>query len=154
MSEEIVHVKQLEDHESDATGVWTINVELGLLKDDSGAEKRLEPRLSKLMNLLLINQGNFVSRRELIDDMWPDAVVSEQSLTRAVADLRKFLYTNYPVPPVIETASKQGYRLSFPANEATSDGPSNVSFRNILRMGAYGLGALVLFTLVIRGLNY
>ena len=47
MSVEIVHVKQLEDYESDATGVWTINVELGLLKDDSGAEKRLEPRLDR-----------------------------------------------------------------------------------------------------------
>lgn len=154
MSEKIVHSVQSEDHASDETGVWTIDAELGLLKDDSGAEKRLEPRLSRLMDVLLVNCGSFVSRRELIDEMWPNVVVTEQSLTRAVADLRKFLRTNYQLPPVIETASKQGYRLSFPANDVTSDGPSHSRFIKILRMGAYGFGALVLFVLVMRGLNY
>ena len=154
MSEEKVPTNRLEDHESDHFYGWTIDAEFGLLQDVSGTVKRLEPRLSKLMNLLLINRGSFVSRRELIDTIWPDTVVTEHSLTRAVADLRKFLRTNYQAPPVIETASKLGYRLSNNANVTTSDGPSIYRVRNILRMSAYGLGAIVVFILVIRGLQY
>ncbi len=106
------------------------------------------------MFLLLNNLGKFVSRRELIDEMWPDTVVTEQSLTRVVSDLRKFLRLNYPAPPVIETASKQGYRMSYSVLNVTPDSAVRSPFWKVLRLIGYGFGALVLLVLVVRGLNY
>jgi len=130
---------------------WTLDVELGLLRDGEGAELRLEPRLSKLMSVLMSHFGSFVSRRDLIDAVWPDAVVTEQSLTRAVSDLRKLLRANLAAPPAIETASKQGYRLS---NSPKDKNVQQPTYLKALRTVAYGLGALVLLVLVLRGLNY
>lgn len=154
MSEKKIHAEPFRNSETNAGGSWSIDAELGLLTDESGIEKRLEPRLSKLMFLLLSNLGKFVSRRELIDEMWPDTVVTEQSLTRAVADLRKFLRLNYRVPPVIETASKQGYRMSYAALDEMSDSATGSSFWKVLRLIGYGFVALVLLVLIVRGLNY
>ena len=154
MSEIKIHTEPFRNNETSAGGSWSIDAELGLLKDESGIEKRLEPRLSKLMFLLLNNLGKFVSRRELIDEMWPDTVVTEQSLTRAVADLRKFLRLNYRTPPVIETASKQGYRMSYTAPVETPDSAARSSLWKVLRLTAYGFVALVLLALIVRGLNY
>jgi len=154
MSEKKVHTKHLPGNETSGGCVWTIDTELGTLKDGLGVETRLEPRLSKLMYLLLNNLGKFVSRRELIDEMWPDTVVTEQSLTRAVADLRKFLRSNYLAPPVIETASKQGYRMSYTAPKDASSSARSGIFWKGMRMAAYTFGLLVLFVLVLRGLNY
>lgn len=130
---------------------WTLDVELGLLRDGEGAELRLEPRLSKLMSVLMTHSGSFVSRRDLIDAVWPDSVVTEQSLTRAVSDLRKLLRANLAAPPAIETASKQGYRLTSPSKNKKMQRPA---YWKALKRVAYGLGALVLLVLVLRGLNY
>lgn len=151
MRENKVHVGGSAADEPAQIEPWTIDVELGLLRDGSGVEKRLEPRLSKLMQVLLDHAGRFVSRRELIDEVWANAVVTEQSLTRAVADLRKFLRSNYSVPPVIDTASKQGYRLSYPTQ---TQGSGRAALWRVAKRVAYGVGAMVLIVLVLRGLNY
>ncbi len=97
------------------------------------------------------HSGSFVSRRDLVDAVWPDAVVREQSLTRAVSDLRKLLRANLVAPRAIETASKQGYRLSSPSRNKKIQRPA---YSKALKVVAYGLGALVLPVPVLRGLNY
>lgn len=147
----MIHSRQPNESEIVEFDPWSLDVGLGLLRDGQGVEIRLEPRLSKLMSVLMNHSGSFVSRRDLIDAVWPDAVVTEQSLTRAVSDLRKFLRANFAAPPAIETASKQGYRLSCPTQNQKIQRPA---YLEAMRRVAYGLGALVLFVLVLRGLNY
>jgi len=151
MCEEKVYSRKSDKDEIARSHQWTIDAGFGLLKDGNGVEARLEPRLSKLMCVLLKNAEKFVSRHELIDTVWADTVVTEQSLTRAVSDLRKTLRTNFSTPPMIETASKQGYRLSFPPQDQESH---EFSFGRFARRVGYGFGALVLIVLVLRGLNY
>jgi len=146
-----MHSRQSRENEIVELNSWSIDVELGILRDGQGAEIRLEPRLSKLISVLMIHAGTFVSRRDLIDAVWPDAVVTEQSLTRAVSDLRKFLRANLEVHPAIETASKQGYRLSYPSQIRETRQPA---LGTAIKSVAYGIGALFLFVLVLRGLNY
>lgn len=151
MSEKKIHSRQSSENENVQCDPWSIDVERGILRDGQGVEIRLEPRLSKLISVLMNHSGTFVTRRDLIDAVWPDAVVTEQSLTRAVSDLRKFLRLNLAVPPAIETASKQGYRLSYPSQNKEARRPASWT---AIKWIAYGIGALVLFVLVLRGLNY
>lgn len=151
MSEEMVHSRHTNEDKLVYFGPWAIDGEFGLLRNGEGVETRLEPRLSRLMSVLMSHGGHFVSRRELIDALWPDAVVTEQSLTRAVSDLRKVLRANYSAPPIIETASKQGYRLS---SRDEQKGQLRPTFWGFVKLVVYGVGALFLFVLVLRGLNY
>ncbi len=130
---------------------WAIDGDFGLLRNGEGVEVRLEPRLSRLMSVLMSHGGHFVSRRQLIDVLWPESVVTEQSLTRAVSDLRKVLRANFSAPPIIETANKQGYRLSSPEQP---EGQRRRTFLGVVKLAAYGLGTLVLFVLILRGINY
>lgn len=151
MSEKMIYSTHTNEEKLVYFGSWAIDEEFGLLRNGDGVEIRLEPRLSRLMSVLMGYGGHFVSRRQLIDVLWPDAVVTEQSLTRAVSDLRKVLGANYSTPPIIETANKQGYRLSSPDQQK---GQRRRTFWRSVKLAAYGFVTLVLLVLVLRGINY
>lgn len=64
---------------------------LSLPDQDPLIQRQLEPRLMRLLCLLTENVGKVVSRDHLIEKLWPRVVVNENSLTRAISDLRKAL---------------------------------------------------------------
>jgi len=77
-----------------------------------GVERRLEPRLMRLLGLLAANAGETLSRERLGDELWPRVIVTENSLTRAVSALRKSLVVDGCDGGLrIETVPKKGYRL-------------------------------------------
>jgi DNA-binding winged helix-turn-helix (wHTH) protein len=81
-------------------------------------ERHLEPRLMKLLCLLAASPGQVVSRDELVAELWPRVIVNENSLTRAVSELRKLLQTeDFPARDKLRTIPKRGYRLT--ANVST-----------------------------------
>ena len=55
--------------------------------------------------------GRVVSRDELEKQLWPGRVVTEDSVTNAVAKLRRAFADDAHHPRVIETVPKSGYRL-------------------------------------------
>ncbi len=67
----------------------------------------------KFMQVLvcLAEQGDVVSRDELMHRVWPNTFVVEESLTRAISELRKVFGDSSRNPRVIETIPKKGYRL-------------------------------------------
>jgi DNA-binding SARP family transcriptional activator len=58
---------------------------------------------------LVRNAGHLVSKRELMDSLWPSTFVSEANLTNTIVGLRKVLG-----PDAIKTVSKYGYRFALP----------------------------------------
>jgi len=94
-------------------GDWLADPALNLIVDRSSGEQRhLEPRLMKLLCVLAANPGAVISRDELVAQLWPRVIVNENSLTRAVSDLRKQL--DAPATPArraVQTIPKRGYRL-------------------------------------------
>lgn len=94
-------------------GPWQVFPQLNRIRLNSTDEERqLEPRLMHLLCFLGANHERVLSREELIVELWPQVVVNENSLTRAISELRKQLRSqdtkraNY-----IETIPKRGYRL-------------------------------------------
>lgn len=83
-----------------------------LQHQDSGEIRSLEPRLMRLLCLLCAVPGRVLRRESLIEELWPRVVVNENSLTRAVSELRRRLETDSTDASLIDTIPKTGYRLA------------------------------------------
>lgn len=81
---------------------------------------RLQPRLAKLLAILIANQGTLLSRQQLIESLWPNKAINEDALSRCIAELRATLGDNRTAPSFIETVPKKGYRFIEPAKTATA----------------------------------
>lgn len=79
---------------------------------ETGEQRSLEPRLMHLLCLLASESRGVQTREHLIKTIWPKVIVNENSLTRAVSELRKKLDHPSHSQCVIETIPKQGYRLT------------------------------------------
>lgn len=71
----------------------------------------LSPRLVEILAYLASRPGHLVSKDELLDRFWPDVHVTENTLTRAIADIRKALGDRPDPPQFIQTVSRHGYRF-------------------------------------------
>ena len=71
----------------------------------------LAPKALAVLTYLAENQGRVVSYDELFDKVWPDTVVSPNTLQRSVAQLRKALGDDGKGQVYIQTHAKQGYSL-------------------------------------------
>lgn len=78
----------------------------------TGELRSVEPRLMHLLCLLASAPGAVQTRDYLINQIWPKVIVNENSLTRAVSELRKKLELNGTSKPLIDTIPKTGYRLN------------------------------------------
>ena len=77
----------------------------------AGERLAVEPKAFRVLLILLRNQGKLVPKQELLDAVWGDTAVTENSLARAVALLRKLLGDEARTPRFIETVATLGYRF-------------------------------------------
>ncbi len=71
----------------------------------------VEPKTFSVLLYLLRNPERLISKEELLDAVWSDAEVTEHSLTRAIAKLRRLLGDDFHDPRYVATVSKVGYRI-------------------------------------------
>jgi DNA-binding winged helix-turn-helix (wHTH) protein len=71
----------------------------------------LEPKSFRLLLFLLENPGRALTKDEIMSVVWPDAFVSDNSLARAVTQIRKVLEDDPKAPKYIETVPTVGYRF-------------------------------------------
>jgi eukaryotic-like serine/threonine-protein kinase len=55
--------------------------------------------------------GEVVSKESLLQALWGDTFVTENALTRCIAELRKAFQDDAEEPRIIQTITKRGYRL-------------------------------------------
>ena len=95
-------------------GVWTVDTQARELSDDT-VTRRISPRALAVLLMLADADGAVVSRLCLMDAVWPDTHVGEESLTQAVAELRRLLgQACSGDAPYVVTVQKSGYRLGVP----------------------------------------
>lgn len=90
-----------------------INSNLDLIVDRNqihnratGKKINMEPRLTKILTILLEYRGKVVSRTSLIEPIWGNYNSGEELLTHSISMLRKQLGTD-----LIETIPKKGYLI-------------------------------------------
>src|SRR5471032_2179491 len=75
-----------------AFGQWILQDEV--LQDAAGRAVHLPPKELAVLSLLLDANGALISKDVLLDNVWPDCDVAEESLTRCIYSLRKLLGDN------------------------------------------------------------
>jgi len=67
----------------------------------NGKPIHIEPKALQILILLLGRPETLVTKQELFSEVWPGVAVSENALTRAVAQLRKTLGDDAEAPRYI-----------------------------------------------------
>ena len=78
-----------------------------------GRELPLIPRYFDLLVLLLERRGQAVHRRDILERVWSDVVVSDGAVSQAVRTLRRTLGDDSHEPVFIRTVSRHGYRFAY-----------------------------------------
>src|SRR5262247_3921397 len=73
----------------------------------------LRPKSFDVLAYLVEHAGKPASREEIIEAVWPDVTVTEESLTRCVSDIR--LALDDSAQRIIKTLPRRGYVLAAPA---------------------------------------
>ena len=76
-----------------------------------GSLRPLEPKAFRVLQFLAENPGRAVTKEELLAAVWPDVAVTDNALTRIIAQLRKALGDDSKSPRFIETIPTVGYRF-------------------------------------------
>ena len=71
----------------------------------------VEPKAFRVLLFLLRNPQKLITKEELLDAVWSDTAVSENSLTRSIALLRRLLGDDTHEPRYIATVPTVGYRF-------------------------------------------
>ena len=77
----------------------------------AGASVRLEPKALEVLLFLAANAGRLVTKAEIQAAVWTDTFVTENALTRLVAQIRKGLGDDARDACYIETVPTRGYRF-------------------------------------------
>ncbi|MGA0557518.1 winged helix-turn-helix domain-containing protein [Larkinella sp. VNQ87] len=85
---------------------WTLE-----LTGPDGVRHKLEPKIIDVLHYLALHQGELVSKDELLQQVWPDVVVSDDTLHQIISKIRRLTSERFPGLIQIETVKKRGYRL-------------------------------------------
>lgn len=88
----------------------------------SGHMVALSPKAYDVLVVLVRRAGHLVTKRELLDAVWPDSHVEEGILSVHVAALRKALQAA-STQEVIETVPRAGYRFTTPVTRRAQKAP-------------------------------
>lgn len=95
-----------------------------LLKDNE--EIALRPKTFTFLSYLAENPGRLISKNELIEAVWPNVMVTEDSLVQCVAELRRVLSDNDQ--KLIKTVPKRGYLFDVEVLQQPSDIKAVIDF--------------------------
>jgi pimeloyl-ACP methyl ester carboxylesterase len=95
------------------------------LRDASGARVALRVQTMAVLQCLARSVGHVVDKDELMRAVWPEVIVTDDSLVQCIKELRRALHDDEH--RIIETEAKRGYRLV--TQPAHADAPSVASAR-------------------------
>jgi serine/threonine-protein kinase len=126
-------------------GEWVVQPRLSRITHGDQVE-RLEPRCMDLLVFLSRHPDEVHSRQRIIDEVWRVEAIAENTLTHAIAELRKALGDDAQDPRYIETIHRRGYRLLVrpgTVSEEQSSASRTVSHFILLEhLGSGGMGVV------------
>ena len=155
--------KSPKTHGAFLLGDWLVEPDLNLISLGDQAI-RLELKVMEVLVCLACHGFNVVTRQQIIDWVWDEGCICDNTLTHAVAELRKAFDDNATFPEYIETIHRRGYRLVKPVTDLEGRPPLGfgrpsrfrvlIDNRNIqLRQGENLIGRLPEASLCIHSLQ-
>lgn len=103
-------------------GDWRVEPRLGELRSlSTGRVVSLRPKSMQVLLELVAAGGDVVDRETLRNDVWPETLASDESLSRCIADVRRVLASQGDDNTYIETLPKRGYRLAVNVESAAPE---------------------------------
>lgn len=87
-------------------GDFTLDAERGAVLK-AGRDVKLRPKVYDALLYLLENRGRLIGKEELIQALWPDAFVTEDSLVQCMVELRRALDDR--TQEILKTVHRRGY---------------------------------------------
>lgn len=89
---------------------WLVEPDLSLLSRD-GETVHLEIKIMEVLVYLARHGSGVVTRQQIVEGVWDGCFISDNTLTHAIAELRRALGDSARNPDYIETVHRRGYRL-------------------------------------------
>jgi DNA-binding winged helix-turn-helix (wHTH) protein/Tol biopolymer transport system component len=101
-------------------GEFTLDLEGGFLRRGR-EEVKLRPKSFEVLTYLVEHHGRLVTKRALIDSVWPDTVITENSLAQCLTEIRQAL--NDDSQTSIRTVARRGYLFAAPVTTSLRESP-------------------------------
>jgi TolB-like protein len=88
---------------------FQLDLARGCLRGPDGAERALRPKAFDVLRHLVAQAGRLVSRDELMQAVWPEVIVTDDSITQCIAEVRHALGDE--AQQLLRTVPRRGYRL-------------------------------------------
>jgi DNA-binding winged helix-turn-helix (wHTH) protein len=88
-------------------GCFVLDLERGALLAADGKELPLRPKSFTLLLLLVENAGRLMSQEAIMESLWPNVFVTENSVCQCVRDIRNALGSE--ACQMLRTVSRRGY---------------------------------------------
>jgi TolB-like protein/DNA-binding winged helix-turn-helix (wHTH) protein/Tfp pilus assembly protein PilF len=90
-------------------GSFEFDLEAGELRGPSGTAVPLRPQTVRVLNLLLARENELVTKGALMEQVWGDTHVTDDSLVQCISEIRKALGPEDGA--LLKTVPRRGYRL-------------------------------------------
>ena len=90
-------------------GRFTLDVARGCVLE-GGKEVKLRPKVYEMLKYLMENPGRLIGKQELIQAVWPDSFVTDDSLVQCAVELRRALEDRNQ--EIVKTVPRRGYLFS------------------------------------------
>ena len=109
------------DHESSSFyfGPFQVDPQAAELRRD-GRRIELRTKCLQLLLFLLHNRGKLLSREVLLEEIWSEVVVGQETLSRTITEIRQALGDSADAPQYIETVPRRGYKFIAAVTRAQS----------------------------------
>ena len=101
-------------------GDFTLDLDGGFLRRDA-EEVALRPKPLKVLVYLVEHHGRLVTKKELIEAVWPDTAVMDNSLAQCLVDIRRALGDDSQ--QLIRTVARRGYVFTAPVTTPVVEFP-------------------------------
>lgn len=110
-------------------GEFTLDVDRGSLSL-SDSQVPLRPKSFDVLQYLVERQGQVVGRDELLDNVWAGTVVTDESVTQCLIDIRKALGDKSQ--EIVRTVHRRGYIFELPVEELPQSGQTSDTERTAM----------------------
>lgn len=100
---------------------FTLDLRRGCLRSDD-REIELRPKSFEVLRYLVEHAGRLVPKDEFVKAVWPNVIVSDESLTRCMSEVRLALGDGDQ--HLIKTVPRRGYLFAAPVSLPVTYGPS------------------------------
>jgi pimeloyl-ACP methyl ester carboxylesterase/DNA-binding winged helix-turn-helix (wHTH) protein len=105
-----------------AFGAFQLDPVSGQLRGPAGPVP-LTPKAFAVLQHLASHAGQLVSKKELLDEVWPGLFVGDGALKSCIREVRRALGDDVGAPRFIQTAHRRGYRFVAPVSSAAAPSP-------------------------------